>query len=54
MPSRRYVRGRPAWRDGDPQDQEVPNAPEVKPSQGEMTNVEFRDAFRMLIQVVTN
>uniref|UniRef100_M1D8U1 Gag-pol polyprotein n=1 Tax=Solanum tuberosum TaxID=4113 RepID=M1D8U1_SOLTU len=37
----------------DPQDQGVPNAPEVKP-QGGVTNAEFRDAIRMLSQVVAN
>ncbi|WMV42214.1 hypothetical protein MTR67_035599, partial [Solanum verrucosum] len=40
-------------RNVDPQDQWVPNEPEVQP-QGEVTNVEFRNAIRMLSQVVTN
>jgi len=54
MPPCRAVRERPARRNGDPQDQGVPNAPEAQPSQGEVTNVEFRDAIQMLSQVVTN
>ncbi|WMV07929.1 hypothetical protein MTR67_001314 [Solanum verrucosum] len=62
MPPRRVVRGRPSMRnvDGcpsrrnvDPEDQGVPNVPEVQP-QGEVTNTEFRDAIRMLSQMVTN
>uniref|UniRef100_M1DAV0 Gag-pol polyprotein n=1 Tax=Solanum tuberosum TaxID=4113 RepID=M1DAV0_SOLTU len=51
MPPRRAVRGCPAWRNVE--EQELPNAPEVQP-QGEVTNVEFREAMRMLSQVVTN
>ena len=35
------------------EEQEVPNAPCVQP-QGEVTNVEFREAIRMLSQEVTN
>ncbi|KAG5629251.1 hypothetical protein H5410_000968 [Solanum commersonii] len=34
-------------------EQGVPNAPEVQP-QREVTNVEFREAIRMLSQAVTN
>ncbi|WMV50498.1 hypothetical protein MTR67_043883 [Solanum verrucosum] len=53
MPLSRVVRGHPSRRNVDPQDQGVPNAPEVQP-QGQVTIVEFRDAIRMLSQVVTN
>uniref|UniRef100_M1DVS6 Gag-pol protein n=1 Tax=Solanum tuberosum TaxID=4113 RepID=M1DVS6_SOLTU len=53
MPPRRVVRGYPARRNVDHQDQWVPNKQEVKP-QGEVTNVEFWNAIRMLSQVVTN
>ncbi|KAG5610684.1 hypothetical protein H5410_021965 [Solanum commersonii] len=35
------------------EEQELPNAPEVKP-QGEVTNAEFCEAIRMLSQDVTN
>ncbi|KAH0712585.1 hypothetical protein KY289_008544 [Solanum tuberosum] len=51
MPPRRAVRSRPARRNVE--EQELPNAPEVQP-QGEVTNVEFREAIRILSQVVTN
>ncbi|XP_049405240.1 uncharacterized protein LOC125868691 [Solanum stenotomum] len=51
MPLRRPVRGRPTGCNVDEQD--LPNSPEVQP-QGEVTNVEFREAIRMLTQVVTN
>ncbi|KAH0781716.1 hypothetical protein KY290_001314 [Solanum tuberosum] len=51
MPSRRAVRGHPARRNVE--EQELPNAPEVQP-QGQITNTEFREAIRMLSQVVTN
>ncbi|XP_049347490.1 uncharacterized protein LOC125812027, partial [Solanum verrucosum] len=44
-------RGRPARRNIE--EQELPNAPEVQP-QGEVSNAEFREAIRMLSQVVTN
>ncbi|KAG5586422.1 hypothetical protein H5410_046856 [Solanum commersonii] len=53
MPLRRVVQGRPTRRNVDPQDQGVPNTPEVQP-QGKLTNVEFRDIIRMLSRVVTN
>uniref|UniRef100_M1DKC9 Uncharacterized protein n=1 Tax=Solanum tuberosum TaxID=4113 RepID=M1DKC9_SOLTU len=49
---RRVVRGHPARRNVDPQDQVVPNALEVQP-QGEVTNVELRNTIQMLSQVVT-
>ncbi|WMV40584.1 hypothetical protein MTR67_033969 [Solanum verrucosum] len=51
MPPRRAVRGRSARRNVE--EQELPNAPEVQP-QEEVTNAEFREAIRMLSQVVTN
>uniref|UniRef100_M1D9K4 Gag-pol polyprotein n=1 Tax=Solanum tuberosum TaxID=4113 RepID=M1D9K4_SOLTU len=51
MPPRRAVKGRPARRNVE--EQELPNAHEVQP-QGEVTNVEFREAIRTLSQVVTN
>ncbi|XP_049397157.1 uncharacterized protein LOC125861262 [Solanum stenotomum] len=51
MPLRSAVRGRPARRNVE--DQELPNAPEVQ-LQGEVSNAEFREAIRMLSQVVTN
>ncbi|KAG5614481.1 hypothetical protein H5410_014305 [Solanum commersonii] len=51
MPLRIVVRGLPARHNVE--EQELPNAPEVQP-QGEVTNVEFRDAIRMLSQAVTN
>ncbi|WMV29336.1 hypothetical protein MTR67_022721 [Solanum verrucosum] len=41
MPPRKVVRGRPARRNVDPQDQGVPNAPEVHPM-GNVTNTEFQ------------
>ncbi|WMV19091.1 hypothetical protein MTR67_012476, partial [Solanum verrucosum] len=47
------ARGRLARRNVEPQEQGVPNAPNLQP-QGEVTNVEFREAIRMLRQVVTN
>ncbi|XP_049410425.1 uncharacterized protein LOC125873561 [Solanum stenotomum] len=53
MPPRRAVRGRPASHNVEPQEQELPNAPEVQP-QDEVTNAEFREAIRMFSQVVTN
>ncbi|WMV33146.1 hypothetical protein MTR67_026531 [Solanum verrucosum] len=51
MPPRKVVRGRPARRNVEKQ--ELPNSPEVQP-QGEVTNAEFREAIKMLSQVVTN
>ncbi|XP_049405237.1 uncharacterized protein LOC125868684 [Solanum stenotomum] len=51
MPPRRVVKGHPARRNIE--EQELPNAPGVQP-QGEVTNVEFREAIWMLRQVVTN
>uniref|UniRef100_M1DRV6 Gag-pol polyprotein n=1 Tax=Solanum tuberosum TaxID=4113 RepID=M1DRV6_SOLTU len=53
MPPRRAVRGHSARRNVEPQEQGVPNAPELQP-QGEVTNVEFQEAIRMLSQAVTN
>ncbi|XP_049360482.1 uncharacterized protein LOC125825192 [Solanum verrucosum] len=50
MPPRTAVRGRPTRRNVE--EQELP-ALEVQP-QGEVTNDEFREAIRMLSQVVTN
>ncbi|XP_049344199.1 uncharacterized protein LOC125808560 [Solanum verrucosum] len=51
IPPRRAIRGHPARRNVE--EQKLPNAPEVQP-QGEVTNVEFREAVRMLSQVVAN
>ncbi|KAG5584723.1 hypothetical protein H5410_045157 [Solanum commersonii] len=51
MPPRRAVKGHPARRNVEKQG--IPNAPKVQP-QGEVTNAEFREAIRMLSQVVTN
>ena len=51
MSLRREVRGCPATRNFE--EQELPNAPKVQ-TQGEFTNVELREAIRMLSQVVTN
>uniref|UniRef100_M1DHL5 Gag-pol polyprotein n=1 Tax=Solanum tuberosum TaxID=4113 RepID=M1DHL5_SOLTU len=51
MPPRRAVKGRPTRRNI--KEQELPNAPEVQ-AQGEVTNAEFREAIRMLSQVVTS
>ncbi|KAG5606763.1 hypothetical protein H5410_028255 [Solanum commersonii] len=51
MPPRRVVRDCPARRNV--KEQGLPNAPEVQP-QGKVTNIEFREAIRMLSQVVTN
>ena len=51
MPPRREARGCQSRRNVE--EPHVPNAPNVK-SQGEVTNAEFREAIRMLIQVVTN
>ncbi|XP_015081426.1 uncharacterized protein LOC107025074 [Solanum pennellii] len=53
MPPRRVVKGRPSRKNVEPQEQGVPNAQNVKP-QGDVTNVEFREAIRILSQVVTN
>ncbi|WMV38445.1 hypothetical protein MTR67_031830 [Solanum verrucosum] len=54
IPPRRVVRGVSARRNVDPKDKGVPNAPQVQSPQGEVTNVEFRDAIQMLSQVVAN
>ncbi|KAG5581223.1 hypothetical protein H5410_051850, partial [Solanum commersonii] len=51
MPPQKSVRGRPAR--SNVEEQELRNAPEVQP-QGEVTNAEFREAIKMLSQVVTN
>ncbi|XP_049348229.1 uncharacterized protein LOC125812806, partial [Solanum verrucosum] len=51
MPPQRVVRGHPARRNVE--EPELPNASEVQ-SQGEVTNAEFREAIRVLSQVVTN
>ena len=51
MPPQIAVKGRPARRTVEKQ--ELPNAPEVQP-QGEVANVDFREAIRMLSQAVTN
>ncbi|KAH0728063.1 hypothetical protein KY284_003928 [Solanum tuberosum] len=51
MPPRRAVRGRPARINVE--EQELPNALEVQ-LQGEISNAKFREAIRMLSQVVTN
>ncbi|KAG5579337.1 hypothetical protein H5410_049964, partial [Solanum commersonii] len=51
MPPRRAVRGHPARRNIE--EEGVPNVPEVQP-QGEVTDVEFREAIRILSQTVTN
>ncbi|WMV59103.1 hypothetical protein MTR67_052488 [Solanum verrucosum] len=48
------VRVSPSRRNFDPHDQGVPNAPEVQPPQGEVTNVEFLYAIWILSQVVAN
>uniref|UniRef100_M1AKY4 Zinc knuckle family protein n=1 Tax=Solanum tuberosum TaxID=4113 RepID=M1AKY4_SOLTU len=53
MPPRRIVRGRPARRNVEPQEQGVPNALEMQPQEN-VTNVEFHEDIRMLSQVVTN
>ena len=50
MPQRTIVRGLPRR---NVEEQEVPNSPDLQP-QGEVTNAEFREAIRMLSQVVTN
>ncbi|KAK4724851.1 hypothetical protein R3W88_027630 [Solanum pinnatisectum] len=51
MPQQRAVRGLPTKRNVE--EHELLNAPEVQP-QGEVTNVEFREAIKMLSQAVTN
>ncbi|XP_049361078.1 uncharacterized protein LOC125825835 [Solanum verrucosum] len=53
MPPRRDIRGHPAMRNVDPQNQGIPNAPKVQP-QGEVANAEFRDAIRILSQDVAD
>jgi len=53
MPPRRAARDRLARRNVEPQEQGVPNAPNVQP-QGEVTNAEFREAIRILSHAVTN
>ena len=53
MSPRREASGRFARRNVEPQKQELPNSPKVKP-QGEVTNAEFREKIVMLSQVVTN
>ena len=50
MSSRRAVRGRPRR---NIEEKEVPNSPYVQP-QGNISNVEFCEAIRMLSQLVTN
>ncbi|KAG5606601.1 hypothetical protein H5410_028093 [Solanum commersonii] len=39
------VRGHPAWKNVDPQDKKAPNALGMKPPQGDVTIVEFRNAI---------
>ncbi|XP_015084297.1 uncharacterized protein LOC107027727 [Solanum pennellii] len=53
MPPRRGVRGRTSRRNVEPQEQGVAKAPNVQP-QREFINVEFREAIRILGQLVTN
>lgn len=52
IPPRRVARGHQARRNMEPQEQELPNEPEVQP-QGEVTNVEFCESIRMLNHAVT-
>ena len=51
MPPQREVKGKPSIKNV--KDVEVPNAPHVQP-QGEVTNANFCEAIRMLIQDVTH
>ncbi|WMV46652.1 hypothetical protein MTR67_040037 [Solanum verrucosum] len=53
MPTQRAVRGRSTRRNVGPQEQGVPNVPEVQP-QGEVINAKFCEAIWMLSQIVTN
>ncbi|XP_049406277.1 uncharacterized protein LOC125869923 [Solanum stenotomum] len=53
MPPQRAAEACPVRRNAEPQEQGVPNAPEVQP-QIEITNVEFCEAIWMLRLVVTN
>lgn len=50
IPPQREVRGQPVMINVEPQEKEVYNAPKVQ-YLGEVTNVEFRKAIRMLNQV---
>ncbi|KAG5571053.1 hypothetical protein H5410_060819 [Solanum commersonii] len=54
MPPQSVIQGLPSRRNVNPQGPEVSNALEVQPPQREVTNAEFRDAIRMLSQVVAN
>ncbi|TMX04679.1 hypothetical protein EJD97_005968 [Solanum chilense] len=53
MPPQRVARGRPTRRYVKPQEQELPNGPQVKP-QGKATNTMFREAIRIMSQAMTN
>ena len=53
MPPRRSGNGHPSRSNIEPQEQELPDAPEVQP-QGGITKAEFLEAIRMLSQLVTN
>ena len=53
MPRRRAFRDHLARRNVEPQEKGVPNPPKVQ-TQGEVANVEFREAIRMMNEVVTN
>lgn len=46
IPPRRVVEGLQARRNVNPQDQEVPNTPEVQPPQEDVTNVKFKMQFK--------
>uniref|UniRef100_M1DN81 Gag-pol polyprotein n=1 Tax=Solanum tuberosum TaxID=4113 RepID=M1DN81_SOLTU len=51
MPPQKAVRGCPFMRNANPQGQKAPNAPEVQPPQGDVTNAEFRNVIQMLTQL---
>ena len=53
MPPRRSRNGHPGRSNIEPQEQELPDAPEVQPQVG-ITKAEFLEAIRMLSQLVTN
>ncbi|WMV24849.1 hypothetical protein MTR67_018234 [Solanum verrucosum] len=54
LPTNRDVQGHPSRKNADALNQEVPNALEVKPFQGEITNLVFWVSIWMLSQLVTS
>lgn len=53
IPPKRAIRHH-AIRNVNPQGQEAPNAPEVEPPRGDITNDELKNAIKILTQFVAN